>query len=143
MLHGRIGDTSGSPYIEGRLLFPDLRLESDISFLVDTGADASLLMPSDAANMNLDYDALLPAEQPPIGIGGTIEAYTHPAVLLFGSRYWYFLDLEIAAPYDHLDEMPSLLGRDVLRHWDMHYQPVDGQLTFEVRHSDQVTLGQS
>ncbi|MXZ46889.1 MAG: hypothetical protein F4Z08_07880 [Chloroflexi bacterium] len=45
MIEGRFGDTSGRPYVEGRVYFARFDLEGDISFLVDTGADASLLNP--------------------------------------------------------------------------------------------------
>lgn len=39
MLRGRFGDTSGRPYLEGRLFLPRLKLQGDISFIVDTGAE--------------------------------------------------------------------------------------------------------
>lgn len=43
MLRGRFGDTTGAPYIEGRLILTRLNLTADISFLVDTGADYTVL----------------------------------------------------------------------------------------------------
>ncbi|MDE2695872.1 MAG: hypothetical protein OXH97_05075 [Chloroflexota bacterium] len=58
MIDGRFGDTSGRPYVEGRVYFPRFDLEGDISFLVDTGADASLLNPGDVARIGVDVDLL-------------------------------------------------------------------------------------
>ena len=58
MLRGRFEDTTGAPYIEGRLILTRLSLSVDISFLVDTGADMTVLCPSDAAKITLDYDLL-------------------------------------------------------------------------------------
>jgi hypothetical protein len=36
MIEGRFGDTSGRPYIEGRLSLPRLGVVGDISFIFDT-----------------------------------------------------------------------------------------------------------
>jgi hypothetical protein len=44
---GRFGDTTGRPYLEGRLVLPRLGKRGDFSFLVDTGADYTYLMPGD------------------------------------------------------------------------------------------------
>ena len=70
MLRGRFGDTSKRPYLEGRLLIPRLRVWSDISFLVDTGADKTTLLPADSLKMGLDYNTLTKSSDPAIGIGG-------------------------------------------------------------------------
>jgi hypothetical protein len=32
--------------------------------------------------------------------------------------------------------LPSLLGRDVINHWFMEYDPVNARLEFTVRHAD-------
>ena len=43
MLEGRFGDTTGRPYVDGRLfVLGRQELNSNISFLVDTGADGSM-----------------------------------------------------------------------------------------------------
>ena len=47
MLKGWFGDTTGRPYIEARIAFPRLRALGLVSFVLDTGADRSLLMPRD------------------------------------------------------------------------------------------------
>ncbi len=45
MLIGRFGHTSGRPYFEARVVLPHLNVAGNVSFLLDTGADKSLLMP--------------------------------------------------------------------------------------------------
>ena len=52
---GRYGDTSGSPYLEGRLVVPCLEISGDVSFLVDTGADYTALMPMDGEEMQVPF----------------------------------------------------------------------------------------
>ena len=69
MLRGRFGDTSGRPYMEGHVLLPRLGLSGNVSFIFDTGADTSLLMPLDAQRMGIDY-GLLGNELSTLGIGG-------------------------------------------------------------------------
>lgn len=140
MLEGRFGDTTGRPYIEGRLILPGQGLNSDISFLVDTGADRSILMPADALRMGLDYSKLTRRTES-VGIGGTARTYIEEAALVYSEPgrflYLYFVDLRIAAPSPEIMDLPSLLGRDVLDRWRMTYDPQRGELRFRVRSADQ------
>lgn len=85
MLRGRFGDTSGRPYLEGRLILPRLGIRSDISWCVDTGADRSLLLPADGTRMGIDYSKLT-GEIPSVGIGGVVHNYLSQQSWLFQSR---------------------------------------------------------
>lgn len=140
MLRGRFGDSSGRPYIEGRLIIPRLNLRSDISFLVDTGADRSVLLVDDAAKMRIDYSALRVGERTSVGIGGTTRHYVEPALVTFeeaGKRlHVYEIELAIARSDRKLRRVPSLLGRDILDRWKMSYDPSRGRLTFDVVSTD-------
>ncbi len=134
MLLGRFGDTTGRPYIEGRLLIPRLNLRGDFSFLVDTGADRSYLMPGDAAVLGLDH-GLMQGQVQSTGIGGTVTDFEEPAVLVFadgGRVYAYDIALAIARPTPAGLSVPSLLGRDILDQWHMRYRPIRRLLRFEV-----------
>lgn len=101
MLRGRFGDTTGRPYLEGRLLIPRLGIDANISFLVDTGADTSLLSPADAFEMGVDY-SLLTGETESLGTAGIAHNFTEPASIAFTEPgryiYIYHVGLEIAAP---------------------------------------------
>lgn len=140
MLRGRFGDTSKRPYLEGRLLIPRLEIQSDISFLVDTGADKTTLLPADGLRMGVAYEALTRSPSPSVGIGGTSHNYAEQAVALFNepgtTLYAYQIDLEIIKPKDSLMGLPSLLGRDVLNRWRMRYSPTTNHLTFQVITAD-------
>lgn len=119
MLVGRFGDTSGAPYLEARVVIPRLRLTGLISFLVDTGADGTVLMPADSRKLTINFGAL----RNPItseGIGGPAKGYNEQMILSFSDRksiYSYLLDVEISAPTPHNHRFPSLLGRDILDQW--------------------------
>jgi hypothetical protein len=135
VLVGRFGDTTGRPYIEGRLILPRLRLRSDFSFLVDTGADVTFLTHDDARVMNVDYSKLS-GRLPSQGIGGRSLDYAEPALLVFDDAdhiYVYGIDLVIAAPGRATSTLPSLLGRNILDRWDIRYCPEDTRLEAEVR----------
>jgi hypothetical protein len=58
MLEGRLGNTSGAPYIEARVSFPRLKRRGLVSFLVDTGADGTVLMPADSKKLGIDFKSL-------------------------------------------------------------------------------------
>lgn len=139
MLRGRFGDTSGRPYLEGRLFLPRLKVQGDISFLVDTGADSTVLMPLDATKLGLDYSKLTGSVQT-IGVGGLAQMFREPGAVMFleGTRklHLYMVDVDIASPTPDIADVPSLLGRNILDHWRMHYNPSTGSLTFKVNSAD-------
>ncbi len=83
MLRGRFGDTTGRPYIEGRLVIPRLSVRTNISFCVDTGADKTILLPADALRMGIDYSVLVENPRPAVGIGGVSYNYVEPAIVAF------------------------------------------------------------
>ncbi|MEX2226223.1 MAG: aspartyl protease family protein [Dehalococcoidia bacterium] len=153
MLHGRFGDTTGRPYLEGRVYFPRFRLHGDVSFLVDTGADTSLISATDAIQIGIDFSAISRTSEAQ-GIGGIVTSFVEPAIIVFiehGVAIWgYREDLEILPPpdadahdgselIDDPDEslkLPSLLGREILDRWRMVYQPSADELSFEVVSAD-------
>ena len=47
MITGRFGDSTGRPYVEAIVWFPRFQVKAQVSFLVDTGADISLINPVD------------------------------------------------------------------------------------------------
>src|SRR5438046_2893461 len=98
MLTGRFGNTTGRPYIEGRLYLPRLSVQGDISFLLDTGADGSMLMPADAIRLGVPYDALQ-GDNEASGIGGTVNCFVEHVVFAFtepgAAVYVYELAIDI------------------------------------------------
>ena len=142
MIRGRFGQTTGRPYIEGRLIIPKLNVDAIVSFLVDTGADTSLLAPADGRAVGVDHQRLGKVVTS-LGTGGLAESQTVRASLVFTdpgrAHYIYHLDpLDVAVPHPDIDEMPSLLGREVLDRWRMTYDPTKPELSFRVRSADRV-----
>jgi len=140
-MRGRFGDTSGRPYIEGRLFIPRLNITTDISFLVDTGADHTLLNPLDGIRMGMDYSQLI-GDNEMVGIGGLCHNYVESTIVVFSEPkkflYVYNIDLEITPPNPEISDIPSLLGRDILDQWRMTYNPSKNRLTFKVISADMV-----
>jgi Aspartyl protease len=106
--------------MEAHVSFPRLGYRGPISFLIDTGADGSVLMPVDAKRLGVDFNSL----QNPVvstGIGGKASGFEEICVLSFADNryiYSYLLNkMEISAPTRDNLRFPSLLGRDILNHW--------------------------
>mgnify|MGYP001396375281 CR=1 FL=1 len=119
MLHGRFGKTTTAPYLEAHVAFPRLGLRGLVSFLVDTGADGTVLMPADSSNLGVRFGSL---DNPSIayGVGGAAKAFNERAVLAFTDNrhvYSYVVDMEHLAPTTRSQQLPSLLGRDILNRW--------------------------
>jgi hypothetical protein len=82
VITGRYGNTRGRPYVSGRLLLPSIGAKANLSFLVDTGADQSTLMPADAIMMGVNHKKLTNSVVVG-GMGGTAQCFEETAVLLF------------------------------------------------------------
>ena len=139
MIIGRFGDTSGRPFMEGRLILPRLNIQGNISFLMDTGADSSVVMPGDAKRLGVLYDTL-EGDRECSGIGGTVHSFVEQAILVFTDPnvmlYGYDLQIDIMPDGPEMDEVPSLLGRDVLDRWRITYDPLGTGLRAKARTSD-------
>ena len=123
-------DERGRPYAAVLLRLPRLNIVGRVQFLVDTGATATSLAPSDADNLLVPASELVnPVGQR--GIAGTRTYYREPAViLLYDGAQWQPLevDLYIAPPDEGADYLPSLLGRDILNTLRMEYDFPAGRL---------------
>ena len=132
------------PYLRCRLSLPRLGIVNGIRFLVDTGADASYLHPGDGTDISVPFD-LLQGRSTSQGIGGVASYFPEPAVLMFydeaaGQYHGYRININVAKPDDVSDRIPSLLGRDIIRRWQMDYDPTYSKLEFTVRDAD-FTIG--
>jgi len=109
-------------------------LSGNISFIFDTGADTSLLMPLDAQRMGIDY-GLFENEVSTLGIGGASENFVEAAYLAFvGDEvlYGHEIELHICKPAEELMTIPSLLGRDVIDQWRVTHDKSASELLAEV-----------
>lgn len=138
MLEGRFGNTTGAPYLEAHVTFPRLKLRGLVSFLVDTGADGTVLMPADSKRLGVNFRALRNPTTSD-GIGGAAKGFNETAVLSFSDRryiYSYLLMIELSAPTRHNHRFPSLLGRDVLDTWRFIMGSTQRKITFTPRSWD-------
>lgn len=130
-------DDDGRPRLTGRLLIARLGIQHEVWFLVDTGADASVVHGDDAGAAGITTAAL----RNPIlhrGVGGRAQYFRESAWLVFHDAdgaisYWYPVGLAIAPPEtrDSARPLPSLLGRDVIDNWIMEYNPIHAKLEFQ------------
>ena len=142
LLKGRYGDTTKRPYTEGRVWLTTLGCWGDISFLIDTGADRTTIMPADGIKLGIEYENL-ENPQSTLGIG---QGTCHPekSVVIFANSETaccYVMDVLILEPFelegfDGPPPLPSLLGRDILNRWDMRISPRTNELTIEVKEAD-------
>ena len=131
-------DPFGRPYVECRLIIPRLAIDLRVPFLLDTGSDSCCLHPGDARNTGVPFGQLGNMRLSR-GIGGRSSYFREVAILSFqdGSlSRLYAVELLIAEPSDANEGLPSLLGRNVINHWYVEYDPVNDRLDITVRHAD-------
>ena len=137
MIPGRF-DSTGRPFIEGRVIIPRLQVNQSVPFLLDTGADFTCLHQDDAEDLDIPFEQLTDMRNSR-GIGGRSAYFREAAILSFndeGLTRLYRVNLFIAEPNRSSTGLPSLLGRNVINHWYMQYDPTIGSLDFTVRHAD-------
>lgn len=144
MLLGGFDAINGSPFVYGRVVLPGVTPATEIQFLVDTGSTSTMLLPRDSRRMGINFDDLPGRIQGSVGIGGNAELKRLPAIVMFRDPelgvYAYEVDLAVARPYPPIRDLPSLLGRDILNRWDIHYSAPTGTLTFEALDADHTLL---
>jgi len=142
MLSGRFGNTTGRPYLEALVILPRLKIESGVSFLVDTGADQTVLMPVDAIKMGINYARLVSVPSPLTGIGGECNSFSESAVIVLAddtSRklFAYKINILIAdKKAANQAYCPSLLGRDILNKLRIKYDFHKKKILFSLTSAD-------
>jgi hypothetical protein len=118
MIRGFFRETAGirRPFITARVSIPSQNISDDVHFLVDTGADATLLAPVDVVRLRINVGQL-PRAASSAGIGGVTRTASAAASLTLGTVA-YDVRLRVLLPERRqqaaLNRIPSLLGRDVL-----------------------------
>ena len=147
MISGRFGDTSGRPYVEARVLFPRLKMmiavpppgEADVSFLMDTGADLTTIMPTDWLRFSLGYERLVKPFTI-YGVGGKAEGFIEEAIITFvepGSALRvYAAKVIILRATQYIMEAPSLLGRDIMNKWSVTFDRPGNRIAVRVAKAD-------
>jgi len=112
-------DDPPAPYVYGEIYLPDLHLRGDIEFLVDSGADATSLMPPDLDQIGVDLMRVRGTHRRVGGVGGEARYKRTRAVLrfrdhdAFGHFQEFEIDIHLMAGSEG-QQLPSLLGRDIL-----------------------------
>ena len=137
MITGEYGE-AGYPYVEGRIIIPRLDVNEGISFLVDTGAHATCIHPRDAKATRIPFHSLRNKIYSH-GIGGRSPYFQESALISFRdgdlTRIYNTL-LLIAEPNEHNQSIPSLLGLNIINHWDLCLYPAENKLEGTVRRAD-------
>ena len=126
------------PYVACRVIIPRLKINEIVPFLLDTGADSTCLHPRDTGRARMPFDQL-GNRRTSRGIGGSSSYFVEPAILAFADKprtRLYELELLVAEPHESNEGLPSLLGRDVVNHWYMQYDPTHSRLECTVRYAD-------
>jgi len=135
IVKGSFDPQSGRPYCQGLLFIPMWHKSSPIDFLVDTGSDVTTLNPADGRRMRIDYGSLAYTE-PTIGVGSSHQAATVSAIVVFASDVGtlpvYSVRLSITPYSIECEQLPSLLGTDILLRWRIYWDPTQDRLDFEI-----------
>ena len=131
---------SPEPVIRARVaVTPELFAE--VTFLIDTGADRTMLSPRDTANILPDPNALDWENDPTLGamqgVGeGVCRIITRQRLIGFRDDQTgpvlTAVSFGLVEPTDSNRQLPSLLGRDVLENFRLTVSTRESQVTLEL-----------
>lgn len=125
---------NGRPYVMALLVIDDLNVEGPVPFLVDTGAGSTVLHTADGVNLGLPLGQL-GSLRSARGVGGSRQYYTQDYTIVLGTEdvvREFDITIGIAPPGDTrvTNDLPSLLGRNVLNRLRMEYDHRSRHLRF-------------
>ncbi len=121
------------PFIESKVIVLDTLIEKPLQFLVDLGADFTVICERDAYRLGLNYSKLKKTERGLGGIGGKAETYTVEVILKIEPDFVKRMNIftiknkipdNIPAEMQNklkkfYESFPSLLGRDIIREFGL------------------------
>jgi len=132
-----IVENDGHAYIHAFIFCPQIGRPAPIVFLVDLGATTTAILEGDCVRLGIDCDHLEKAPGPIVAVGGRIQTYMLPNVILI------FETEDDAVEFERVDKicvirpeagsvlLPfSLLGVDIISRFKLTYSKSDG-LTLE------------
>ena len=130
-----------APFLHAVVELPRLELSNEVDFLVDTGADNTVLHSRAVERLRIDRTRLHPPDARSRGIGGQLDYHTEPANLHFldGQNIitWHCENLRICADIADpalarlTESIPSLLGRNFLNRCLTLADPLNNQFSLE------------
>jgi hypothetical protein len=135
VIHGEVW--RGRPYVTGFVVLPRLIIDGEVAFLVDTGADTTVIYPRDAERLRLSHEQVFADSNVvfSVGIGGGVEEYLEGgfAMIQHDDGKWdqMLAPLHFAVPSAAYALIPSLLGRDVLSYYKLVFDQRAGLVTLE------------
>ena len=127
MIRGYFSESEGikRPFLTCRVDFPRWQNVEAIfpEFLIDTGADRSLLSPRDAIGIGLNFSIL---ERGPIsrGVGGETHTLLVESIIYVEG---YTIPLTLSIP-EVQRPIPSVLGRDFIRYFALFMEERSGRV---------------
>lgn len=145
MFRGTFAGPHGEPRLSVTVIISRLGISRSVAFLVDTGADFTVLSPKTAIDIGINYNQLS-KPKPVFGIAGEQGCHREKAMIVVAGPDSHTVEhpicIGILVPPDepdpdrHRRPLPSLLGRDVLNHFRMVYDPMTGTLCFRPNNLD-------
>ena len=122
--------------------YPIIRVGGDVEFLLDTGADATTLLPDTSNRLGIDVRSVRSPVVHVHGVGGGVSCKSVEADISFpdeshssGHREFSFHLVLVEGEMSGADEgkglLPGLLGRDILNLCECTFNAATGRITLE------------
>ena len=135
-------DQPPAPHIGAWLAIPSLGWVGDVEFLLDTGADATTLLPDTSSRLGIDIRSIMSPVVRVHGVGGGVSCKSVEADISFpdeshsnGHRKFslqlVLVEGETSGEREGKGLTPGLLGRDILNLCECTFNAATGRVTLE------------
>ena len=129
-----------TPFVDVLLEISDIKIRRKIAFLIDTGSPITILSEKDARKLKLNFKKMNPSDNNIMGLGGFAETFILKNTIFhfFSEKQIIDVPLEDLFVYknvtqddDIINQIPSLLGRDILKEFSLIYDERDDNISLK------------
>ncbi len=127
-----------APFIKASITLAELNTKIVLTLMIDTGSTNTLILWKDLEKLKIEFSKVEGVEKEFSGIGGMVKAREYEALIEFLTEEGEVISektriyiVSTKCPNKRLKLLPSILGRDIINRYILHYNYISGEVSLE------------